>query len=146
MPDADTPAVAGASESRVLEEVAHLRSLITQQGALIAQLIEGTRVAFAAFKKPAVEPSTEVGIRELRPMMPPGKRSFESIRRYAKTGKIPARKEGRLWTFKPVDVMVALSTEQQADGVAAFLANHKKERASRRERKISASSETKHAA
>ena len=145
-PGADSPALAGAGEGRVLEEVAHLRTMITQQGALIAQLTEVTRLALAAFRKPAVDLSTEVGIRVLRPMMPPGKRSFESIRRYAKSGKIPARKEGRLWAFEPVDVMAALSTKQQAGGVAAFLANYKKERASRRGRKVSASAEKKHAA
>ena len=43
-------------------------------------------------------------------------------------------------------MMAALSNKQQADGVAAFLANYKKERASRRVRKVSASAEKKHAA
>lgn len=96
-----------------------------QMDSLPAKLVQLVQAFLIQVKSVGTQ---EVGVRELIPKMPPGKRSKASIHRLLKAGKIPAKKIDRRWVFDPVAVRERLDRDSEGDALDKFLAAHKRPR------------------
>ena len=118
--------------AQALAENAALKAIMAALPADLQRIFESVT------RKPAVAPSTEVGISQIVPLMPPGKRSYQTIRRMIRDRRIPSRKEGHIYVFDPVAVQEALATTRQEQATAAWVANNDNRAIRRRRREEAA--------
>ena len=114
--------------SQALAEVTALRTMMACLPTQVAQAVA------AATLKPTVEPYGKVGIAHVVPIMPVGKKSYQTIRKMVRAQLLPAEREGHIYVFDLAAVKEALDTSRQKQSDAEWVANNCNRAIRRRDR------------